>query len=132
MRAVNAGAALAALALLGIFAADDPAKAQSSTIPASQRLRTFLDLSFNGGEGEFSGLEITLAPYTGGTYVLWREGTSRIPPPRLLPATAGENGWTVELPSDDAMPGEWSIEEKGRELIVRGPRGAAWTLELVQ
>lgn len=116
-----------ALVLLAIFVgtswATDPIK-----FPPDQ-LRTFSSIAFNRDAGDYYGLELTLVPYTGGVYVLWRGASGRIEAPRLLEAVPKGRGWVLQLPVDDDAPGEWVIEPHGKDLVAKAPTGVTFRLK---
>jgi len=118
---------LIALALLIICAVGVTCAGNADSLLGD--ISVYSNLTFNREEGDVSGDQILIIPSHGGKKVLWRTADGAYNPPLLLDA-AEEGGFLrVVVPSTVGWSGEWTLEIKGRTLVVKGPKGVVLRLK---
>jgi len=115
---------LIALALLIICAVGVTCAGNADSLLGD--ISVYSNLTFNREEGDVSGDQILIIPSHGGKKVLWRTADGAY----MLLDAAEEGGFLrVAVPSTVGWSGEWTLELKGRTLLVKGPKGVVLRLK---
>jgi hypothetical protein len=92
-------------------------------------MRVYSGMNVIKTEGEFSGLQVAIVPYSRGLKALWRSGNGRLDPPLLLDVVKEGRTMKVVVPDDNDMFGEWILTPDGNVLHARGPRDLHFDLK---
>jgi hypothetical protein len=79
-------------------------------------------------EGEHSGLQVIIVPYTGGYKLIWRSGEGRLIEPLLLDATKRGQTFHVRVPNSEDDSGDWVLSLDRNLIHAVGPRGLHFDL----